>query len=478
MPEGRKSLDKIPDSLAYYPHQLEGIRMMARMGSFLLCDEMGLGKSLQALTVAAIDFQRGWAERVLVVAPASLKWNWEAEIQEHTKFRCAVLDGTPAERGLQIMSFEFMGGEILIVNYEQVAIHLEELQKLKFDIIIYDECHALKNPNSKRTKACMDLYAPRRFMLTGSPMLNRVNELWVPLHMISPEQYPDYWKFVNRYCTFGGYKNKQITGVKNKRELQRHLEVMMIRRLKKDVLDLPEKQYVRVLVDLTAEQRRLYDTLKEENKLLVGPMGTEEEVDNGLAKFTRLKQICGSTYTFTGEDHSAKMDRAQDDVVEITQAGHKMVIFTQFRDVQALFKARLEKKGIKCYELHGDVPKQKRVAVVQEWSNDGKASVIICMLQVAGVGLNMTAASHVGFLDRLFVPKLNEQAEDRCHRIGASTTQPIQIIDWQCRKTVEQRVQTIINSKKNLFDSVVEESEWKKTLLAALEEADAAEEPD
>lgn len=471
-----KKLDFIRDTVEYYPHQVEGVRQLARMNSFLLADEMGLGKSLQALSVVAIDFQMGYASRMLVVAPASLKGNWHEEIIEHTHFKSVVLDGTPKKRSAIIEDFKDSDNHILIVNYEQVIPHLKELNEIGFDVVVYDEAHYIKNYKAKRTKASQGLRAKRYFLLTGSPMLGHVNDLWSLLYRIDPSM-ENYWRFVNRYCVFGGFKDKQIVGVKNRDELYERLQSYMVRRLKSDVLDLPDKHYVTIKLDLSPLQRKLYDEVMEEMR--VGSpdptAATPMEIENALTKFLRLKQICGtpSTLEFDEDgiaypDESAKLDRAVEMIQEIVQEGERhVVVFTQFRGVLAAMQARLDKDKIPSYTLHGDVPSSERVPVVTAWKNDNPAAML-AMLQVAGVGLNMTAARDAIFLDKLFVPKLNEQAEDRIHRIGADKTQPITIYNLMMRNTIESRVEQIIRTKNRLFDDVVETSDWKKKLYAAL----------
>lgn len=478
----RKKLDYIHDDIDYYPHQVEGVRELARMNNFLLADDMGLGKSLQALTVAAIDFQMGYASRILVVAPSSLKGNWQAEIEEHTHFKATVLDRLdPARRSASIKDFMLSDGHVLIVNYEQVKPHLGELNAIDFDIIIYDEAHYIKNPKSQRTKAVQKLVAKRHFLLTGSPMLGHVVDLWSLLYRIDPNM-EKYWHFCNRYAVYGGYKDKQIVGVKNRDELYERLQKVMVRRLKEDVLDLPDKQRIVIRLDLSPLQRKLYDELRDEMKLVAPSSSTADpmEIENALTKFLRLKQICGTPAALefdeaTGvsyPDESAKLDRAVEMIDEIVnENGEHVVVFTQFRDVQRCLVDRLNKRNtpIPSVQLHGDIPTEQRVPIVKKWSED-KPGVIVCMLQVAGVGLNMTAARRMIFLDKLFVPKLNEQAEDRIHRIGASSTQPVQIYELQMRRTIEQRVEQILKVKKELFDGVVETSSFKKKLYAALME--------
>lgn len=474
----RKPLKMIHDDVEYYQHQLDGIRKMANMGSFLLADEMGLGKSLQALTVAAIDFERDWAKRVLVVAPASLKWNWYDECGKFSNFRATILDGDPKTRERQIAEFETFGYEVLICNYEQVKVHLKRFNALRFDIAIFDEAHYLKNHKSQRTEACLKLRAKRNFLLTGSPLLNQVDELWSLLHKIDPQRWPNYWQFVNRYAVKGGYQGKQVVGTRNRTELTMNLNEVMVRRLKKDCLNLPDKQYIEVKVDLSPLQRELYQQAAEDLEIDLPYNPTPMEIENSLVKYLRLKQICGTTACIEGyEDDSAKLDAVMELITPVLKdepdsPAEPIVVFTQFRKVQECFVERCKKAKITVFELNGDTPKQERSEIVKTWGQfrdkDGKPAVLCAMLQVAGVGLNMTQASKCVFIDKLYVPKLNEQAEDRIHRIGANETKPIQIYQIIARKTIEARIEAILRRKRKLFDSLVEDNNWKKELYNAL----------
>jgi SNF2 family DNA or RNA helicase len=473
----RKSLEPwIKDEVDYYQHQVDGIRTLARRKSFLLADDMGLGKSLEALTVFAIDVYREWASTCLIVCPVTLKGNWADEIEKFTRFQYITLEGTPLQRAKQLLDFADMEGpKLLIVNYEQVAAHEKMLDSFMFDVAIFDEAHYLKNPKAKRTKSCLAVYSRRSFLLTGTPMLNHVNELWALLHRISPDQYPKYWSFLNRYAVFGGWKDKQIVGVKNERELTERLQSIMLRRLKSDVLTLPEVQYIERRVDLTPEQRKLYDEVATDLKLTRVGEDNPDDIENALTKFLRLKQICGSTFSFTAVDHSSKLDLAVEDAVELLDNGHRIIVFTQFRDILECYAQRIEKLGYPVYQLHGGIKKELRQGVVKEWEATAKPGVIVCMLQIAGVGLNMVAARHIQFLDKLFVPGGNRQAVDRAHRIGQTTTQPVQVFEYLCRNTIESRVNTILRVKSKLFGEIVEtDPDWKRKLYKALLEEDVA----
>lgn len=468
----RGSLEKIKDDLVFFPHQIEGVRWLAVRSSWILADEMGLGKSLQALTVGAIAFEQGETDRILIVAMSSLKGNWAEEIAEHTSFTAHVLEGDPAQRRKQLDAFD---ADILIVNYEQVVKHWDQFNKMGFGITIYDEAHYIKGPRSQRTKACQRLTQPRHFVITGSPILNQVDDAWALLNRVDPAEFPNYWRFINRYAVFGGYKDKQIIGIKNEAELREKMQDRMLRREKKDTLDLPDKQHIVIKIDMLPLQKKLYEQAKEEMRI-DAPQAEDGEllIANAMTKMLRLKQICGTTASIPGQpDESSKLDRAVEMVKEMIANGDSVVLFTQFREVQRCMMARLEAAGIDARQLHGDVPTADRIPLVRQWTNDikaGGAAALVCMFQVAGVGMNMTAANKMIYLDKLYVPKLNEQAEDRLHRIGADATHPIQIFHLHMRNSIDTRIESILKVKSDIFATIVsvENSSWKKRLIAAV----------
>lgn len=491
----RKSLEPfLKDEIEYFKHQTDAIRKLINMKNFLLADDMGLGKSLQSLTVHCIDVKMGKAETCLIVCPVTLRDNWAEEIQKFTRIPYLLFGEEPhptrkgetrkitgQKRHQQLLDWmnHQHGPRFLIVNYEQLtsAIHQDTFKKFTFDTVIYDEAHYLKNPDSKRTKASLDIQKNRAMLLTGTPMLNQVNELWTLLHMIDPERFPKYWSFVNRYCVFGGYEGRQIVGTKNEKELVTVLGQVMIRRMKDQVLDRDKPTYTQLYVGLSPEQQRLYDSVADELILPPGvqaglavPAG-EEEIGNALTKFLRLKQICGTPYAIDPSypDSSFKLDRAVEIVKEFADRDEKIVVFTQFRGVLDAFSKRLAKAGAgPTFQLHGDVPQKERQPLVGKWGRVSGAATMACMTQVAGVGLNMVAASTVQFIDKLFVPGLNKQAVDRVDRIGQE--KPVQVFELIARGTVEQRVEDILKDKTKVNEEIVEGSVGMGKLLAALKE--------
>lgn len=462
----------VKDEVQYYEHQVEGIRTLARRKSFILADDMGLGKSIQSLTVFAIDVFLGWSKTAIVVCPVTLKGNWADEIEKFTRFPYVVVEGTANQRYKQILDFSgIVGPKILIVNYEQVVAHLDLLNNFNFDVVIFDEAHYMQNPSSKRTKASLELMGRRVFALTGTPMLNHVDGLWAIMSKVGATK-RNFYSFCNRYAVMGGYKNKQIVGVKNEAELTEQLQNFMLRRLKKDVLNLPDVQMIERRVDLTPEQRKLYDEVLHDMRITRFDRDDPDDIDNALTKFLRLKEICGTSYKFSGEDHSSKLDLAITDDLEILENGNKIVVFTQFRHMQECYVKRLaDACDAPVWVLNGDVPKPDRQPMVKEWELTKEPGVICCIFKVAGIGLNMTAARHASFLDKLFVPGLNQQAIDRLHRIGQSETQPVQVRDYMARGTIENRVNQILRTKQKLFGEIVEtDPNWKKKLFDLLME--------
>jgi len=470
MKQPKKIPAKINQDINFFEHQIDGIRQLARMSSFLLADEMGLGKTLQSLTVAALDFEEGWAKRILIVTPAGLKFNWLEDITKFTSFDAMVLDGPPKKREKMLQEFEDNGMDALILNYELIDKHTDRLKELAFDIVICDEAHMTKNPRAKRSKSVHKLEAKRFFMLTGSPVLNRADELWSILHRIDPEAFPNYWKFLNRFCLFGGFNKKQVIGVKRPAELKALVDQVMVRRLKMDCLDLPEKQRITVNVDLNPGQLRIYKKVRDDLLLELPDDPDPMEIETGIVKFMRLAQVSSTPANVGLEDDSAKLDMAVEKIKELYANGNKCVVFTRFRGTLAALADRLAAESIVMPVIHGDVAKKRRHDIASEWTATAEPQPLGLMLQVGGIGLNLTAARHVIFVDKDFVPKLNEQAEDRCHRIGASETHPVQIIDIIARGTIDQRVNEILTKKDELFNTLINPTDWKKTLYKALKD--------
>lgn len=470
-PAQRYSLEPwILDSVQFYQHQADGIRDLSMRRSFILGDDMGLGKCLMSLTVFAIDVIRGWAETCIVICPPTLKGNWGDEIEKFTRIPYVILDGSPDERLVQMFKYmKIQGPKILIMNYEHAYLHEDVFKNWRFDIAIYDEAHYIKNPEARRTIAVLGINSRRSFMLTGTPFLNQVNELWCLLHRVDPERFPRYFSFVNRYCVRGEYGG--VVGVKNEAELIAHVHDRMLRRRKEECLDLPEILPINRRVDLYPEQMDLYQQIAEELRY-TNLEGEEEEIDNALTKFLRLKQVCGTMLPFTGEDVSAKLDLAVEEDLEVLKDGRKLVTFTQFRHVQAAYIDRLKKLDIPVFFINGDVPQLDRPKVAKECGKVEGPAVFTSIIRVGAEGLNLTWSRDMSLLDKDYTPGKMDQVVDRCRRIGADLTQAIQVRDYVTRGTVENRIEQILRTKRKLFETLINNPARKREFLKLVLEND------
>lgn len=285
------------------------------------------------------------------------------------------------------------------------------------------------------------------------------------------------WGLASKNCVYGGFQNKAIIGVKNEKQLTENLNRIMIRRLKTDVLDLPEVQIIKREVDLLPGQLSLYrravkDMILERDAAL-GEDG-EEEIANPAIRFMRLAQICSTTATVRedGRDESGKLDAAMVDLDTIVSTGEKVVVFTKFRATLACYVNRIlatYKGDVPVYVLSGDVKTDERQAVVDAWSRTSGACVIVCMIQVAGVGLNMTSGRYVQFLDKDVTPANNEQAIARVHRIGQGQ-HAVQVYEYQARASAEARLEALLANKKATANEVVEDKNLQDMLNQILDE--------
>lgn len=475
-----RALSKLKTDLLYYPWQVKGIRFGCERGSFANFDDMGLGKSIQALSVAAVFHDEGLVKRVLVVAPGGLVGNWAEEITNNTRFSFVELSGSvPDSAQKQIIDEGAHQVDIVIASYNMLVKWFEPLKAMGFELAIWDEAHQFKDRTTMRSKAVRRFDAPTwNIVLTGTPLLNQTpTELWPIFNKVDPDLFPNYWRFRNRYAVYGGYQGRQIVGTKNSKELHELLDAISIRRTKSE-LGLVDPIVTPIYLDLEPEQRRLYDQIKEEELLELPGEPTPLEIKNALDKFTRLIQVCGTTAAFEGyDDVSCKLDWAVDYIKEVVkQRGEAIVVFTRFRSVQDALHTRLITQGIDFRFIHGDVAQDQRAPIVKAWREDaarGLPQVMTATYGVGGVGLNMTAANEVIRLDRLFVPKLNDQAVDRVNRLGRDMSRgPVMVWDPVCRRTIEQRIEAINRTKRKIFSEIVEgkdlDPSWKEKLVRAV----------
>ena len=420
----------VPAGLTFLPYQKAGIEFASIRPAVLIADEMGLGKTIQAIGF----LNRYWMEikSVLIVCPASLRINWQREID-----RWAVDTGT----------------EYTITSY--ASLKNVDLQQ-SFDVAILDEAHYIKNPKSKRAKLCRKIQCRQKIAMTGTPILNRPIELWNILHWLSPKDWPlnSYYKYGIRYCA--GYKKHigaqqvwDFNGASHLDELREKLKPLMIRRLKADVLEeLPDK--VRQVIELPAMGVDP-DLMKRLREVVRNVEALEETYAHDVAKLdAEMELLFSETSALRHEAGLAKADMAVDVIHDILKSVDKVVVFAHHRDVIEKLRVALNfrSKG-NCAVIHGDVPLKIRDKAVQAFQNDPRVRVFIGQIQAAGTGLTLTAASHVVFVELDWTPGVMTQAEDRCHRIGQEDTVLVQhlvledSLDAKMAKTLVRKQATV-----------------------------------
>lgn len=459
------------------PYQQRGLTWLAGMASLplgaVLADDMGLGKTVQMIAlIMHIRAQRIAAGeepgRVLVSCPTSLIGNWQRELERFSPELSVHVHHGPMR---EARASQLDGHDVVVTSYGLIARDRDMLAGIDWSMLIFDEAQAVKNPDTEQARAVRLLRAPIRVALTGTPMENRLLELWSILDLVNPGLLGTATAFSKRFAAPIERAGDE-TAAANLRALSRPF---MLRRVKHDpeiVPDLPEKQERTVACTLTPEQAALYqataDAAMNEVRRRDG-IGRRGAV---LALLTRLKQICnhpmqalghgagdgdaaGEPYVIAGR--SGKLDRLESMLTEVVAEGDRALVFTQYAQMGHLLAAHLpDVLGCEVLYLHGGVPRIKREELVAKFQeeNDGKPMVFVLSLKAGGLGLNLMNAAHVFHFDRWWNPAVEDQATDRTHRIGQ--TRGIQVHKLVCAGTLEERIAQIIDDKRALAGKIID----------------------
>ncbi|MGM9942383.1 MAG: SNF2-related protein [Bulleidia sp.] len=436
------------------PYQAEGYRWLCALKDNhfggLLADEMGLGKTLQVIALMGSRLRTG---RCLVVCPASLVYNWASEIEKFMpELKARIISGTVPER--EELIAQAQEDEILITSYDLLKRDIACYEEMTFDIEVIDEAQYIKNAHTSASQSVKAINASFRIALTGTPIENRLSELWSIFDYILPGFFSTYQHFRNQY---------ENPIVKDQDDLvQRDLTAMItpfvLRRLKKDVLkDLPDKLEQIYYAKLEGEQKNLYDAhvqrLKESLESTSDEEFREQKIEI-LAQLTRLRQICcePSLLFSNYSGNSAKKDMCLDMIQEAVDAGHKILLFSQFRTMLLELTELMEKRGIRYHLLTGETPKKKRAEMVNAFQNDD-VPVFCISLKAGGTGLNLTAADVVIHYDPWWNTAVENQATDRAHRIGQQNV--VSVYRLIMKDTIEERIIEMQNMKSDLAEGIL-----------------------
>ena len=435
----------------------------------ILADDMGLGKTLQVIAFLLSEFlerrntvveniavkETGKLQRnTLIIAPASLVYNWSSEIQRFApELTAKMVTGTAAERR-QILA-EADSEDILLTSYDLLKRDISEYEGYKFRCEIIDEAQYIKNANTQAAKAVKEVQADFRLALTGTPVENRLSELWSIFDYLMPGFLYSYKKF---------REEVEIPAVQNSDEdamkrLQKMIRPFVLRRLKKEVLtDLPDKLEENMFVQLTGEQQKLYDAHVKRMMLMLDKQSEEEFKTSKitiLAELTKLRQICcDPSLIFTDyKADSAKVDMCLNMISNAVESGHKILLFSQFTTMLDHLAKRLEEEKISYYMLTGSTSKEKRAQMVENFNTDD-TQVFCISLKAGGTGLNLTAADIVIHFDPWWNLAVQNQATDRAHRIGQKNV--VNVYKLIVKDTIEENILKLQEKKRELADQILE----------------------
>ena len=462
MDTAKEANDEVPESLRgiLRPYQADGFRWMKTLKRCgfcgILADDMGLGKTLQMLTFLLSEKEEGKTGdelRTLIVTPASLVYNWKKEIGQFVpELSCKVITGNAAERQEMIQNEE--DRDIWITSYDLLKRDIACYENIRFANQVIDEAQYIKNHGTQAAKSVRLIQSGFRMALTGTPMENRLSELWSIFDYLMPG-------FLYGYDTFK--KEFETPIVKNDDEsamtrLQKMVSPFILRRLKEDVLkDLPEKLEEVRYVKFEDAQQKLYDAQVVHMKEKIAQQD-EGEFNKSklwiLAELTKLRQICCSPSlcfeNYRGE--SAKAESCMQLIQSAIDGGHRMLLFSQFTSMLALLQAALEKEGIPYYIITGETSKQKRQELVKQFNSD-TTPVFLISLKAGGVGLNLTGADVVIHYDPWWNQAVQNQATDRAHRIGQ--TKKVTVYKLIARNTIEEKIQKLQEAKQDLAEQII-----------------------
>jgi SNF2 family DNA or RNA helicase len=468
------------------PYQVRGfswLAFMRRLGlGACLADDMGLGKTIQFIALmlhnasTTREDSKG-RDRILLVCPTSIVGNWKREVERFAPSKKVMVHhGHDRLKGDDFVRAAD-AHDLVITSYSLMTRDAEALSAVDWDTVALDEAQNIKNHWTKQSQAARRLKASHRIALTGTPIENRLSELWSIMDFLNPGYLGSLQEFRRGYAI----PIERYGDVGTQQRLRRIAQPFILRRLKTDpgvIDDLPEKFEAKVYCSLTDEQASLYDAYVRE---MLSKIDSSEGIERRglvLAALTRLKQICDHPSLFLADNssnlqgRSGKMERLREMLEEAVGTGEKALVFTQYAEMGEMLRRHLQASlGCETLFLHGGVPRKARDEMVMRFQSGDAAAesppVFILSLRAGGLGLNLTRANHVFHFDRWWNPAMENQATDRAHRIGQ--TRNVQVHKLISGGTLEDRIDTMIEHKKGLAEDIIGTGEAWLTELSTKE---------
>lgn len=449
-----------------FQHQIDGFNYGLNNDRWLLGDEQGLGKTKQVIDIAVAKKQlKGYKHCLIICGVNGLKWNWVNEVRTHSNEDAWILGqrykagrriiGSLADRIEDVKRIKDIESYFLITNVETLRNEdiAKEIQKLCKDgtigIVAIDEIHKCKNPTSQQGKGILKIQPECRIAMTGTPLMNNPFDLYIILKWLGYEKH-SFYQFKHHYGEFGGYGGYEVTGYRYLDELREQLDSIMLRRLKADVLDLPEKTHITEYVEMTPKQEQIYKEVTNAIKMNIDQI---KMATNPLAELIRMRQATGYTGILSSTiKESAKLDRMEELVEEAVENGKKVVIFSNWTQMTNVIYDRLHKYG--ALMITGETADKDRMNFVNAFQTKPDRKVIIGTIGAMGTGLTLTAGTVEIFMDEPWNRANKEQAEDRCHRVG--TKENVTIYTLVCKGTIDERINELVEKKGAMADALVD----------------------
>ncbi|NLO81836.1 MAG: DEAD/DEAH box helicase [Clostridiales bacterium] len=445
------------------PYQVRGFSWMVflrRLGfGACLADDMGLGKTVQLIALLLYEREElGVKGPTLLICPTSVVGNWMREISRFApSLKTFIHHGVDRLMGQEFIE-NIAGYDLVISTYSLVSRDWDTIAQVDWEGIVLDEAQNIKNPSTKQAQVVRKLKGKYRIALTGTPVENRLMELWSIMEFLNPgylgSRQSFYRKFVLPIERYGDEKRAW--------QLKQLINPFILRRTKTDptvIKDLPVKQENKVYCALTREQATLYQSVVDDIMEKISTLSGMERRGLILSGLTRLKQICNHPALFLADgsvldNRSGKLMRLQEMMYEVLSEGDRALVFTQYTHMGKMLQTYLQR----CFQrevlfLHGGVPKEKRDYMIERFQSADGPDIFVLSLRAGGVGLNLIQANHVFHYDRWWNPAVEDQATDRAYRIGQKKN--VQVHKFICQGTLEEKIDLLIERKKDLADKVV-----------------------
>ncbi|MEM6261012.1 MAG: DEAD/DEAH box helicase [Bacteroidota bacterium] len=439
-----------------YPYQKKGVEFAAYKSGVIIADEMGLGKTLQAIATALVKKDAFGFTKTLIVCPASLKDQWKKEIEKFTTESAVVVSGRPDERE---KIYRESDAYFFIINYETILRDKNVLNQMELDFIILDEAQRIKNYETITARSVKALHKKHALVITGTPIENRLVDLFSIMDFIDPYFLTPLWEFSQKHCYFDKEKKNKITGYFNLQELKERLKPILLRRTKREVIDdLPNVTQIDVPVAMHFDQAMMHTGYaKGVAQIIRKKFLTPYDFNKLMMLLNKMRMVCDSTFLVDGETNiSPKLDELKhilEEKLDIVQSDRKAIIFSEWTRMNGLIGQLLRKIGVTYVELNGKVPIPKRQALVDKFYHDPECKVFVST-EAGGAGLNLQAADTVINFELPWNPAKKNQRIGRIDRLGQEADQ-LTVINLITPNSIEMRIATGLMLKQNLFENVL-----------------------